>query len=435
MNSITPLEAWIAAKIGATTPLARRDLERWQLHQLNTTLERARQHSPFYRERLADCPARLTALGELALLPFTSAADLRRDPLRLLCVSQDSIERIITLTSSGTTGPPKRIAFTGADQELTRDFFHVGMSTFTQPGDRVVILLPGPTPGSVGALLTQALQRLGAEGMLQPPNAPPHATAQLIQAQQAQVLVATPSQAILLARHPDAAGIHLHSVLLTTDHVPQAIRTVVEQAWGCRVYNHYGMSEMGLGGGVECQAQRGYHVREADLLFEIVDAVSGQPLPEGAAGELVFTTLTRVGMPLIRYRTGDAGRFLPGRCPCGTTLRSLERVTHRLDGRIALADATLTMADLDEALFPLDTVIGFRATFTDGATAHLAIELELLRESTETLAQAAHAVGQISAIQRALNQGTLSYHVTHRQYDPQQGIALRKRIIEQINEG
>ena len=99
------------------------------------------------------------------------------------------------------------------------------------------------------------------------------------------------------------------------------------------------MTEMGLGGGVECQARRGYHLREADLYFEIVHPQTGEPVTEGETGEIVFTTLTRQGMPLIRYRTGDLSRFIPGQCPCGTTLRTLEKVTRRLSGKVAFKTA------------------------------------------------------------------------------------------------
>jgi hypothetical protein len=194
-------------------------------------------------------------------------------------------------------------------------------------------------------------------------------------------------------------------------------------------HNHYGMTEMGLGGGVECQARRGYHLREADLLFEIVDPASGAPLPEGEAGEVVVSTLTREGMPLIRYRTGDAGRFLPGACPCGTALRTLERVTHRLDGRLALGRATLTMADLDEAIFPLAGVIGFSAALTRGPPIRLAVELEVAPGATGCRPGAERALKAVPALARACGAGELQLTVAQRTYDPARGIALRKRVI------
>jgi phenylacetate-coenzyme A ligase PaaK-like adenylate-forming protein len=124
------------------------------------------------------------------------------------------------------------------------------------------------------------------------------------------------------------------------------------------------MTEMGLGGGVECEARRGYHLREADLLFEIIDPSTGERVPNGEYGEVVFTTLTRRGLPLIRYRTGDVSRFIPGTCPCGTHLKTLERITHRLGGRTRIDTHYMSMADLDEALFAIDGVLNFTATMT-----------------------------------------------------------------------
>jgi phenylacetate-coenzyme A ligase PaaK-like adenylate-forming protein len=95
---------------------------------------------------------------------------------------------------------------------------------------------------------------------------------------------------------------------------------------------------MGLGGGVECESHQGYHMRDADMFFEVIDPNTGLPTQEGEEGEIVFTTLTRTGMPLIRYRMGDLSRFLPGKCPCGSNLHQLEKVQTRLVGRIPLGN-------------------------------------------------------------------------------------------------
>ncbi len=365
---LTPLEPWITRKIGAG-PLAREKLAAYQLRKLCETLRLVRQKSPFYRDYLAGAPQDIAAPEELARLPFTIADDIRQDPLRFLCVSQGDIHRIVTLNSSGTTGEPKRLYFTGEDQELTLDFFAVGMSTLVEAGDRVLILLPGERPGSVGDLLATALARLGVAGLKHGPAHEVGATLEVIPKAKVNSLVGSPTQVLALARTRDSRGrpvpLRLKSVLLTTDHVPPAITRAVEQAWECRVFNHYGMTEMGLGGGVECQARRGYHLREADLYVEIVDPVSGQPVPPGESGEIVFTTLTRQGMPLVRYRTGDISRFLPGACPCGTVLPCLERVRDRLGGAVQVGPGVyLTMADLDDALFPLPEVLNFSAEVT-----------------------------------------------------------------------
>lgn len=357
---ITPLDEWISHKIGQSGFVTQSALAAYQLEKVQATLDLARKASPFYREKFKAYPTKLESLESLSNLPFTTAEDIRDAGQKMVCVSQDAINRVVTLDTSGTTGTPKRLFFTETDQELTIDFFRVGMSTFTQPGDRVLILLPGERPGSVGDLLAIGLRRLGAQviphGVVQNLNE----TAALMRELKINGIVGIPNQVLALAR--TAPDLRLKSVLLSTDHVPETIVKTVAKIWHCKVYNHYGMTEMGLGGGVECEAHRGYHLREADLFFEIINPVCGHPLPVGTEGEVVFTTLTRSGMPLIRYRTGDLSRFLPDRCPCGSSLPLLEKVHTRISGQLPLrSGGSICMADLDEVLFRFNGLIDFSA--------------------------------------------------------------------------
>jgi phenylacetate-CoA ligase len=369
---LTPLEPWITAKIGAQEGgLTRETLRSYQLERLNQTLSLAQSKSAFYRRHLGPAELCLGNVQDLTRLPLTTAEHLRAEPMAFLCVSPNEVDRIVTLPTSGTTGPPKRVFFTARDQELTRDFFHHGMSTLVGPGDRVLILLPGSLPGSVGDLLKDGLARLGAEGIPHGLVTDPARTLDVIEAEQVTALVGVPVQVLQLARTATAgyrrryAG--LESVLLSTDRIPHAVVEVIEETWGCSVYNHYGTTEMGLGGGVDCRALAGYHLREADLLFEIVDPATGQPLPDGESGEVVFTTLTREAMPLIRYRTGDAGRFLPEPCACGTVLRSMAHIDDRPAAGLTLPGGdVLRQRDLDEVLFPLEGLLDFRAALVRG---------------------------------------------------------------------
>lgn len=121
------------------------------------------------------------------------------------------------------------------------------------------------------------------------------------------------------------------------------------------------MTETGYGGGVQCGARAGYHLRDRDLLIEILDPETGQPVPEGQYGELVLTTLRRRGMPLVRYRTGDLGRMIAEPCACGCLKPRLDKVEGRLDDSVRLSGGkVLSMHILDELLFALDEVEDFR---------------------------------------------------------------------------
>ena len=414
---LTPLEPWIEARIGMRpTPRA---MGRYQWDQLRATIDWAKDRSPFYRKHLAGSILRgpEDAAG-WARLPFTIPADLIRYGDQFLCGSLDTIERAVTLFSSGTTAPPKRIFFTREDLEATLDFFAVGMSGIVAPGDRVLILLPGERPDSVGDLLKRGLARIGCAGILHGPIHDPAATLSVIRARRIDALVGIPVQVLSLVRAdtvnpgPDQ---RVRNVLLTTDHVPDAVAGAIEDAWACRVFNHYGMTEMGLGGGVECAARSGYHLREADLYVEVVDPETGGVLPDGGTGEIVFTTLTRRSMPLIRYRTGDLGRFLTSPCPCGSVLRRLSKVRTRIGGHIALGrHLRISLADLDEAVFSIPWVVNFQADVTgDSGMAILRLSCRvnsLAPERPEDDVRA--AVNRIAAVGEALRRGCLQITVT-----------------------
>lgn len=422
---LTPLDPWIKRKITESqvsrlaTLQNREILESWQLAKLNETLALVRSRSSFYRKHLAGTPEKLENLAGLSQFPFTTPEDVRANPLRFVCVSQDEIQRVVTLQSSGTTGAPKRIFFTADDQELTIDFFGVGMSVLTEPGDRVLILLPGETPGSVGDLLRLGLARLNRIPLPYGPVRDPIHALEIMENQQADCLVGSPTQVLGLARRWQAGKKAPRTVLLSTDYVPAAIVTELERIWGCRVFNHYGATEMGLGGGVECEAHAGLHLREADMLFEIINPETGEPAPDGDYGEVVFTTLTRRGMPLIRYRMGDRSRFLPGNCPCGTSLRTLEKVRGRFSGFVSVGGETLRLPDFDEALFPIPGLLNFSVTVTgDGAEASLLVETQMLTSGDSALfvEQALRGVSSLKTMVRC-------------RHNPQEVGSLLKRVI------
>lgn len=417
---LTPLDPWIKQKTNGA------DLQTWQLAKLNETLDLVRSRSSFYKKLFAGMPESISSLDELRKFPFTTPEDIRENPLGFVCVSQDEIQRVVTLQSSGTTGEPKRIFFTADDQQLTIDFFGVGMSTLVEAGERVLIFLPGETPGSVGDLLRMGLERKGAHpipyGMVKDPF---HAL-DVMEKEQADCLVGSPTQILTLARRWNLTNKAPRTILLSTDYVPAAIANELEKIWGCEVFNHYGATEMGLGGGVECEAhslaprdRRGFHLREADMFFEIVSPETGEPVPDGKYGEVVFTTLTRRGMPLVRYRMGDRSRFIVGECPCGTKLKTLEKVRGRFSGFVRVGDEILKLPDFDEALFSLSGLLNFSVTVSGSAgNEALLIDAQMLTDE-DSAGEVEKALESVSSIKKIIR----CHH------NPKEVGSLLKRVI------
>lgn len=409
---LTPLEPWIKTKIGTSAAGAdlRGEIDRHQLAMLRKTVDYVRSRSPFYRELFEGVRGSdLKGLPDIASLPFTTADDIQENDLRFLCVSRDEISRVVTLNTSGTTANAKRIHFTEDDLELTTDLFHHGMQALVRPGQCVMILMPGDRHGTIGDLMVKALGRMNVRGIPHGIVSDSGRTIAGIVENEADCLIGIPVQVLGLVRHREALSIPkgmIKSVLLSADYVPTAIVNEIQSAWGCAVFNHYGMTEMGLGAAVDCRALCGYHIREADLFFEIIDPDTGRPVPDGATGEVVFTTLTRTGMPLVRYRTGDLSRFVTDPCPCGTVLKRLEWVKGRLAGGVRLcADSVLTVADLDEALFPLPGLLNFRVEISgNGETDLLQVTISCGDDPDPQLGSlAARRLEAIPAIRAALD--------------------------------
>lgn len=371
----TPLENFIVER-SCKGEGTRDALEEYQLARIKDTLSYAKSRSRFYGERLESIDlSEIRTLADLRKIPFTFPQDIQDDPFAFSCVPKSEIARIVTLRSTGTRGKEKRIFFTEADLSQTLDFFLYGMSCLVDERDRVLVLLPGNSYGSIGALLKKALERAHITCFVHGVITDPVKTAEEIIGKNITCLVGIPTQIRSLSRnYGEIFGSRIKSVLLSTDYVPEKLIEELTEKFGCRVFTHYGMTEMGYGGCVECEALSGYHLREADLYFEIIDPKTGRIMPDGELGEVVFTTLTRQAMPLIRYRTGDIASFSKNPCACGTILKTMSRVKGRLDNRICLNENEILYHwELDEVVLALREVEDYKAALTEGNC----LELEL----------------------------------------------------------
>ena len=327
------MDDWIKRKIRLEEDkeLTREALETYQRDKLIETIKMAKENSPFYREHLKDVNVEeIKEISDIERLPFLEVKDVRENGLRMLCTRQNDISRIVTQQTSGTTGESKKIYFTEEDQELTIDFFHHGMRYIVNEEDVVLILMSSNTPGSLGTLLHEGIERLGARAILYGMPDDFGKISKVMADEGVTSIVGLPFQTLQLAQFCEGMqDINIKTVLLSADYVPDSLCRLLEKIWGCKVFEHYGMTETGLGGSVSCGELRGMHPREADLYFEIIDPKTGDKPKDGEFGEIVITTLTRKGMPFIRYKTGDYSRWLAEPCPCGTVLKSIDKVRPR----------------------------------------------------------------------------------------------------------
>lgn len=329
------LDIWTKDFIGLSPeqPLTREAIEQDQVNKLNRLFSYVRENSPFYRDLYRDLPEdlRFSSVKDIEKLPFTSPEDLVEHETDMLCVNPKEISRIVTLQTSGTTGVPKHVSFTEEDQQLTIDHFRYGMQYLVDKDGKVLVLLPHERPGSVGTLLAEAVRLLGADATFDPLDTGITCMVGLptFIAKMAEASLTQPRSDGKEGTRAEELRETMISVLLTAEYVSRENAEFISRTWDCMPFEHYGMTETGLGAAVTCNMLDGFHIREHGLLFEIIDPETGRVLPDGQYGEVVVTTLNRKGMPFIRYRTGDIASILNRPCRCGSVSRCLTRVGDR----------------------------------------------------------------------------------------------------------
>jgi phenylacetate-coenzyme A ligase PaaK-like adenylate-forming protein len=266
----------------------------------------------------------------------------------MLCVSQSEIENIVTYNTSGTTDNPKRIFFSREDLAATAEFFTYGMQEFTKPGDSVLILFPGKKEGSIGSLLEKALLSFGAVPINYGLITDYDDAIGFIAEKKINVITGLPRQVLQLSALLKEKGRNIegiHSVLLSADYAARSLIDRIEKNLNCTVYEHYGMTETCFGGGVQSASRQGFHMRSADFLYEITES-----------GEIVFTSLIKGAMPLIRLKTGDTANFIKDAYP----YPRLGKVTPR-----AAEKEYFNTVALSEALYKIENILDFQAEYAN----------------------------------------------------------------------
>jgi len=337
--------------------MPRAALEALQLQRLHATIRRC-MTNPFYQKKFAQLgitPDDIRTLDDIRRLPMTTKEDLRENyPFGLACVPLRECTRLHS--SSGTTGNPTVVLHTERDleewaQAVARCLWMVG----SRPDD-VFQNSAGYGMFTAGLGFQYGAERLG---MLTVPAAAGNTTRQIkfIRDFGTTVLHAIPSYASRIYEVMRNEGVdprkdtRLRILCIGAEPHSEEQRQRIEEQLGVKAYNSYGISEMmGPGVAFECPEQNGLHIWEDYFIVEILDPVTLEPVPEGELGELVLTTINREAMPLLRYRTRDLTRLLPGTCPCGRTHRRIARLQGRSDDMIILKGVNIFPIQIEKIL-------------------------------------------------------------------------------------
>jgi phenylacetate-CoA ligase len=333
------------------------DLAALQLRRLRRAVAWAAERVPLYRERLARAGVHsddLQSLDDLRRLPFTEKSDFRDTyPYGLLAVPLERIVRIHA--SSGTTGKPTVVAYTRGDLETWSEVMARTLQMGGVGSADVVHNAYGYGLFTGGLGFHYGAERVGAAVI---PMSGGFTERQLTAFTDfgSSVLCCTPSYALHLAEALGDAGIATKDLRLRVGFFgaepwTEAMRDAIESRLDVMALNIYGLSEViGPGVAVECPERRGMHVAEDHFLPEIVDPATLEPVPPGVTGELVFTTLTKEALPLLRYRTRDLTAIDPAPCPCGRTLVRIGRIMARTDDMLIVRGVNVYPSQIEHAL-------------------------------------------------------------------------------------
>ena len=325
-----------------------------QFNLIKAQLKKLTSQPCFYQRKLEGIHVdQIQSQEDFETLPFTWKGDLREAyPLGLQAVPDEEIVRIHS--SSGTTGTPVIIPYTRQDVEDWAEMFKRCYETAGITNLDRIQITPGYGLWTAGIGFQNGAERLGAMVI---PMGPGNTDKQLrmMMDMKSTVLCATSSYALLLAEEIAKRGIgnriHLRKGVIGSERWGEKMRKRITEELGIEIYDIYGLTEIyGPGIGISCSHDCGMHYWDDYIYIEIIDPVTGEVLPDGELGEIVITTLVKEGAPLIRYRTHDLSRIIPGDCPCGSKFPRLDTIIGRTDDMMKIKGVNVFPAQIEEIL-------------------------------------------------------------------------------------
>ncbi|MEG2174292.1 MAG: phenylacetate--CoA ligase [Oscillospiraceae bacterium] len=341
-----------------TAPL--HEIKALQSYRLSQTIRRVYENVPFYRAKLNEMgmtPDDIKSVDDLARLPFTYKQDLRDNyPYGLFATPMENVVRIHA--SSGTTGKQTVVGYTKNDLDCWADCTARALTAAGAGAKDFVHVSYGYGLFTGGLGIHDGAARIGAS-VIPASTGNTKRQLQILRDFHSTVLCCTPSYALFLGEALRDAGIDLNQISLRcgifgAEPWTDGMRKRVEELLGLKAHDIYGLSEiMGPGVAYECEAQSGMHISEDCFIPEIIDPVSGKTLPDGEKGELVFTTITKEALPLIRYRTHDITSLTREPCACGRTFIKMQKVMGRSDDMLIIRGVNVFPSQIETVLMEL----------------------------------------------------------------------------------
>ena len=341
--------------------MLREDLEQLQVERLQMTLNQIYRNVSFYRNLYNDKGIEISdikSLDDLKTLPFTSKEDLRNSyPYEAFAVPLRDIVRIHS--TSGTKGIPIVVGYTKNDLNIWSSLVARVLSAAGITGHDLVQIAFNYSQSTGGLGFHYGAERIGAS-VIPVSGEKVLKQLQIMKDYRTSALVSTPGYALHIASVLEEHGMNPQELNLSvgifgSEPWSENLRTEIESRLKIKAYDNYGLSEiMGPGIAFECENRCGMHVNEDHFIVEVIDPETLEILPDGAEGELVFTTITKQGIPLIRYRTGDISSIISDKCECGRTNKRIKRISGRTDDMIIVDGNNLFPSQIEALLFEIE---------------------------------------------------------------------------------
>ena len=369
--------------------MPRAELEELQFQRMKDLLQRVYERVPMYKTKFDGAgfdPASFTSLADIVSVPFTVKDDLRAAyPYGMFAAPLRDIVRVHS--SSGTTGQITVVGYTRADIDRWSDLMARTYACAGATPDDVVQVTYGYGLFTGGLGAHYGSERLGAL-TIPVSGGNTKRQVQILKDFGVTVLACTPSYAVLIAETAADMGLDVRDLPLRigvfgAEPWSENMRRQIEHLMGITAIDIYGLSEvMGPGVASECVHQNGLHVFEDHFLVEVVDPDTLRPVSDGQMGEVVFTTLTKEGIPVVRYRTRDISRIIPGQCPCGRTFRKMERITGRTDDMLIVRGVNVFPNQIEQVLAGVPGVARhYQVVLTkQGVMDHVEVHVEVAPE-------------------------------------------------------